>query len=96
MPEFLKNLAPSHFSDASIFTAIVRWGQVDTDTDDRTRGLAGGGNRRELERLTLGINFRPIEDTVLKFDWQFNTQKNATGLVASADLGEAPWPSELG
>ncbi len=92
MPEFLKNLAPSHFSDASTFTAVVRWGQVDTDTDDRTRGLAGGGNRRELERLTLGINFRPIEDTVLKFDWQFNTQKNATGLVASADLGSSGSP----
>ena len=55
MPEFLKRWAPSHFTDASTFTAVVRWEQVDTDTDDRTR-VAGnaGGNRRELERLTLG------------------------------------------
>ena len=82
MPEFLKRWAPSHFTDASTFTAVVRWEQVDTDTDDRTR-VAGnaGGNRRELERLTLGLNYRPIPDTVFKFDWQFNSQKNAQGLA---------------
>ena len=85
MPEFLKKWAPSHFSDASTFTAVVRWEQVDTDTDDRTRANAQG-NRRELERLTLGMNFRPIEDTVFKFDWQFNTQKNATGLAPVGDF----------
>ena len=92
MPDFLKKWAPSHFSDASTFTAVVRWEQVDTDTDDRTRFLSGGGNRRELERLTLGLNFRPIEDTVIKFDWQFNTQKNATGLVPAGDLGTSSSP----
>lgn len=85
MPEFLKKWAPSHFSDASTFTAVVRWEQVDTDTDNRTLALAQG-NRRELERLTLGINFRPIEDTVFKFDWQFNTQQNAKGLVPGGDF----------
>lgn len=92
MPEFLKQWAPSHFSDASTFTAVVRWEQVDTDTDNRTRFLAGGGNRRELERLTLGLNFRPIEDTVFKFDWQFNTQKDARGLVNAGDLGTSSSP----
>lgn len=86
MPEFLKKWAPSHFTDASTFTAVIRWEHVDTDTDDRTRFAPGGGNRRELERLTLGINFRPIEDTVFKFDWQFNTQKDATGLVPGGDV----------
>ena len=80
MPELLKKWAPSHFSDASTFTAVVRWEQVDTDTDDRTKILTQG-NRRELERLTFGLNFRPIEDTVFKFDWQFNSQKNAQGLA---------------
>ena len=93
MPEFLKKWAPSHFSEASTFTAVVRWEQVDTDTDDRTKVLTTG-NRRELERLTLGLNFRPIPDTVFKFDWQFNTQKNATGLTPSptGDLGVANSP----
>jgi hypothetical protein len=85
MPEFLKKWAPSHFTDASTFTAVVRWEYVDTDVGDRTRVLSGGGNRRELERLTLGLNFRPIEDTVFKFDWQFNTQKNATGIASVTD-----------
>ena len=93
MPEFLKKWAPSHFSDASTFTAVVRWEQVDTDTDDRTRNATNtSGNKRELERLTLGLNFRPIEDTVFKFDWQFNTQKNASGLVNAGDLGNANSP----
>jgi hypothetical protein len=92
MPEFLKKWAPSHFTDASTFTAVVRWEQVDTDTDDRTRFAPGGGHRRELDRLTLGLNFRPIEDTVFKFDWQFNTQKNATGLVDAGDLGTSNSP----
>jgi len=91
MPEFLKKWAPSHFTNASTFTAVVRWEQVDTDTDDRTKVLATG-NRRELERLTFGLNFRPIEDTVFKFDWQFNTQKNANGLVNAGDLGQANSP----
>lgn len=93
MPEFLKKWAPSHFTDASTFTAVVRWEQVDTDTDDRTRIASNTvGNRRELERLTLGLNFRPIEDTVFKFDWQFNTQKNAQGLVNGGDFSGANNP----
>ncbi|QOJ34615.1 MAG: hypothetical protein HRU82_06485 [Nitrospira sp.] len=93
MPEFLKKWAPSHFTDASTFTAVVRWEHVDTDTDDRTRTAVNTvGNRRELERLTLGLNFRPIEDTVFKFDWQFNTQKGAQGLVNAGDLGTANSP----
>lgn len=75
MPEFLKRLAPGHFTDASTFTAVVRWETVDTDTDGRTR-TATGGDQRDLERLTLGLNFRPIEDTVLKLSYMFNTQKN--------------------
>ncbi len=93
MPEFLKKWAPSHFSDASTFTAVVRWERVDTDTDNRTKTATNTvGNRRELERLTLGINFRPIEDTVIKFDWQFNTQQNAKGLVPGGDNAGASNP----
>ncbi|MFO0706915.1 MAG: hypothetical protein U0412_08675 [Nitrospira sp.] len=36
MPDFLKKWAPSHFTDASTFTAVVRWEQVDTDVGNRT------------------------------------------------------------
>jgi hypothetical protein len=94
MPELLKRLASSHFSDASTFTFTLRWEQVDTDTDNRTR--TGGntiGNRRELDRLTVGLNFRPIEDTVFKINWQYNTQNNALGLTPVGDFstsGTAP------
>jgi len=77
MPEFLKKLAPTHFTEASTFTATVRWETVDTDTGGKTR-LANGtpSDQRDLERLTFGLNFRPIEDTVLKLSYMFNTQKN--------------------
>jgi hypothetical protein len=95
MPEFLKRLAPSHFSDASTFTATVRWEQVDTDTDNRTVGGANTlGNRRELDRLTVGLNFRPIEDTVFKINWQHNAQNGAVGLTPAGDLGTASSPMD--
>ena len=79
MPDFLKKWAPGHFTEASTFTAVIRWETVDTDTGNRTR-LANGqiSNQRDLERLTLGLNFRPIEDTVFKFSYMFNTQKNTS------------------
>ena len=93
MPDFLKQWAPKHFSDASTLTAVVRWEHVDTDTDNRTRGSGNTyGNRREMERLTLGLNFRPIEDTVFKFDWQFNTQQGAQGLTSAGDYGSSNSP----
>jgi hypothetical protein len=51
-------LTTSAFPD-SVFTLSARWGQVDLD-----------GNR--LNRFTFGFNFRPIEATVLKLDYQVN------------------------
>ncbi len=102
LPDFLKRLAPAHFTDASTFTAVVRWEQIDTDTTDITRNacLAGisaaancPGNARELQRLTIGLNFRPIEDTVFKLDYQWNSQlntsinNNATNIPTSTARG---------
>jgi hypothetical protein len=85
MPEFLKKLAPTHFTEASTFTATVRWETVDTDTSNNSK-LANGqpSNQRELERLTIGLNFRPIEDTVFKFSYMFNTQEN-TGVTRTVN-----------
>ena len=95
MPEFLQRLAPTHFSDASTFTATIRWEQVDTDTDNRTVGGANTlGNRRELDRLTVGLNFRPVEDMVFKINWQHNTQNGAVGLTPAGDLGTASSPMD--
>lgn len=87
LPEFLKKWSPRHFTNASTFTAVIRWDDVDTDTDDRTL-TATGGNTRELQRLTLGLNYRPVEDFVLKFDYQFNTQLN-TNNVSTSVAGES-------
>lgn len=87
LPDFLKKWAPRHFTDASTFTAVVRWDSVDTDTDNRTL-TATAGNTRELQRLTLGLNFRPVEDFVFKVDYQFNTQLN-TNNASTSVTGES-------
>ncbi len=68
MPEFLKRMAPTHFGDSSTFTAVVRWGDVDTNSQRKR-------NQNDLQRLTLGFNFRPVEDSVIKFAWTFNDHK---------------------
>ena len=60
---FLTGLS-STFPQSSL-TGIVRVGSVDFDTATK-----GDSHRR----VTLGLNFRPIEDTVFKFDYQINTE----------------------
>lgn len=66
-PTLLDPLKP-WFQHNPTITAIARWGfaQIDDDADP------GTGNNRE-ERLTLGLNLRPTESLVLKFEWQRNT-----------------------
>ena len=54
----------STFPQSSL-TGIVRVGSVDFDT--ATKGDS-------FRRVTLGLNFRPIEDTVFKLDYQINTE----------------------
>ena len=70
-PPSLKQWASSYFSDASTFTGVVRWGQVDTNTASST-------NANEIDRLTLGLNLRPTEDSVLKFSYTFNNHNVGT------------------
>ena len=65
MPDALMRAAPTFFSEASTFTGVVRWGQVDTNTDSST-------NRNAIDRLSLGLNFRPTEDSVAKLAYTFN------------------------
>jgi hypothetical protein len=47
----------------SVFTGVARWDHVDFAPDVR------GGTRR---RLTLGLNWRPVEDAALKCDVQWD------------------------
>ena len=65
MPEALTKAFPGYFGRDSTFTGIVRWGQVDINTDDDS-------NPNRIDRLTLGINFRPLEDSVIKLAYTWN------------------------
>lgn len=60
----------------STFTGVVRWDRVDF-----ARGVDGD----VVERLTLGLNWRPVEDAVFKtgFQWNWTTPPGTT------DRGEA-------
>ncbi len=62
----LWDLLPPDLKDA-VLTAAVRYEGKDTDTERHT----ALGDRR---RLTLGLNFRPIEPVVLKTDYRFESQ----------------------
>ena len=68
MPQFLKDVAPTFFTDNSTFTAVMRWGYV--DINQPTNVALEGDIRRS--RFTPGINFRYTEDTVFKAEYQFN------------------------
>ena len=57
----------------SAFTGVVRYGLVDFDTD-----IDGDSQNR----LTLGLNFRPTEDTVFKLDYQYNWHRDRVNLEA--------------
>jgi hypothetical protein len=63
MPDALRRWAPTHFTEASTFTAVLRWDQVNPNAEL--------SSTRE-ERLTVGLNFRPISDVVYRIDYQWN------------------------
>ena len=61
------------FTDQSTFTFVVRYGEADTDDSTTAADFAsrGDGYRDDRQRLTLGLNFRPVEGTVIKFEYQW-------------------------
>jgi hypothetical protein len=70
LPEWLSNMAPTFFKqEVSTFTAVARWEQMNLgqDLNDNTEA----GKLGEWQRMTLGLNFRPTEDTVFKTDFQY-------------------------
>ena len=77
MPQFLRRRAPTYFTEASTFTAVVRWD--DTNTNSELAATA-------RQRLTLGLNFRPIEDTVFKADYQFNFEDGKNNRIRNDGL----------
>jgi hypothetical protein len=72
MPQFLKDLAPTVFTDNSTFTAVCRIGHLDINNP-----TTGSANTRQT-RVTPGFNFRYTEDTVFKAEYQFNLENDRT------------------
>jgi hypothetical protein len=67
MPAFLTKFSPKRFGEGSTFTAVIRYDRVNTNLDD-TNGTGGWGN---LEQISFGLNYRPIEDAVFKISYQY-------------------------
>lgn len=67
MPAFLTKWSPRRFGEGSTFTAVIRYDRVDTNLDD-SNGTGGWGN---LEQISFGLNYRPIEDAVFKISYQY-------------------------
>ena len=72
LPSILTKLAPSHFRpEVSTLTAVVRWDDINLAADLSDSEGAALGN---AQRLTLGLNFRPSEDSVVKLDYQYEPE----------------------
>jgi hypothetical protein len=67
MPEFLSKFSPKRFGEGSTFTAVVRYDKVNTNLDN-SNGTGGWGN---LEQISFGLNYRPVEDTAIKISYQY-------------------------
>ncbi|MBX3331331.1 MAG: hypothetical protein KF722_13060 [Nitrospira sp.] len=65
MPSFLTKLSPKRFGEGSTFTAVVRYDRVNLNLDNKAE------NAGELEQISFGLNYRPVEDAVLKMSYQY-------------------------
>lgn len=70
MPAFLTRLSPKRFGEGATFTAVIRYDRVNTNLDN-SNGTGGWGN---LEQISFGLNYRPIEDVVFKMSYQYMPQ----------------------
>jgi len=67
MPEFLTKFSPRRFGQGSTFTAVIRYDRVNTNLDN-SNSTGGWGN---LEQISFGLNYRPVEDAVFKVSYQY-------------------------
>jgi hypothetical protein len=65
MPAFLTRLSPKRFGEGSTFTAVIRYDLLNLNRDNR------GENQGELEQISFGLNYRPVEDAVFKISYQY-------------------------
>ena len=84
LPAWLTRVAPNYFRpEISTFTAVIRWEDINLAQD--LDNLNFGATAQELalrgsrQRLTLGLNYRPTEDTVFKLDFQYSPEEVSDG-----------------
>ena len=65
MPSFLTALSPKRFGEGSTFTAVIRYDLVNLNLDNR------GESAGQLEQISFGLNYRPVEDAVFKVSYQY-------------------------
>ncbi len=65
MPSFLTKLSPKRFGEGSTFTAVVRYDMINLNMDNRAESSG------QLEQISFGLNYRPVEDTVFKISYQY-------------------------
>ncbi len=65
MPSFLTNWSPKRFGEGSTFTAVIRYDRVNLNMDNR------GESEGQLEQISFGLNYRPVEDAVFKMSYQY-------------------------
>ena len=65
MPTFLTKFSPKRFGEGSTFTAVIRYDRVNLNMDNRAE------NSGELEQISFGLNYRPVEDAVFKISYQY-------------------------
>ena len=65
MPSFLAKLSPKRFGEGSTFTAVVRYDRVNLNMDNRAESAG------QLEQISFGLNYRPVEDAVFKISYQY-------------------------
>lgn len=65
MPSFLTKFSPKRFGEGSTFTGVIRYDRVNLNLGNK------GENSGELEQISFGLNYRPVEDAVFKISYQY-------------------------
>ncbi len=78
----------SLFTDESTFTFVVRIEGIDLN-----HLTSGSTFRDDLDSISIGFNFRPVERTVFKIDYTFVDSKQAGFGGGAADIFTISWAS---
>ncbi len=76
------------FTDESTFTFVIRVEGIDLN-----HATLGSTFRDDLDSVTIGFNFRPVERSVFKVDFTFVDSKQAGFASGSGDIFTISWAS---